>query len=135
MRTYLKFGWLLFLFVVPGIAQTDATHGPAIGLFNQCRVAVNPPGPGIAPPVYKCLNYIDGWLEGIDGTLISNDKGFLQTVTVEDGVTALQAAKVYVLYMNNHPEEENKPRQVALWHAMLNAGLVALVSPGKDKEK
>ena len=54
---------------------------------------------------------------------------------IEDGVTALQAAKVFVLYMENHPEEENKPRQVALMHAMLNAGLVSLGSPGKDKGK
>jgi hypothetical protein len=74
-------------------------------------------------------------MEGIGGALITDDKGFVQTVSVEDGVTAPQAAKVFVIYMGNHPEEENKPRQVALMHAMLNAGLVNLESPGKDKGK
>jgi hypothetical protein len=72
---------------------------------------------------------------GVEDTLVSDDKGFLQTVTFEDGVTPIQMAKVFSLYLDNHPEEENKPAQVALMHAMLNSGLVALVSPGKDKGK
>jgi hypothetical protein len=124
--------WLLFFLGLSGIAQAS---NPAIGLLNQCRVAVNPPGTGITPPALKCLSYIDGWLEGVGGTLSPDEKGFVQITTIEDGVTAPQAAKVFVLYMENHPEEENKPRQVALMHAMLNAGLVTLDSPGKDKGK
>lgn len=132
MKTHTKVAWLLFFFVLSAIAQAS---NPAIGLLNQCKVAVDPPGTGIMPPALKCLSYMDGWLEGIGGALVPDDKGFVQTVTIEDGVTALQAAKVFVLYMGNHPEEENKPRQVALMHAMLNAVLVSLESPGKDKGK
>jgi hypothetical protein len=50
----------------------------------------------------------------------------LQTVAVGDGVTAIQAATAYVQYMENHAEEKNNPRQLALWHAMLDAGLVKM---------
>ena len=131
MKTYMRLACLLIL-LASGIAQAS---NPAIGLLNQCRVAVSADATRVMPPATKCLSYIEGWLEGIGGTLITDDKGFLQTVTIEDGVTANQVAKVFVLYMENHPEEENKRRQVALMHAMTNAGLVTMVSPGKDAAK
>jgi len=133
MKTYyVRFVWLLLCLVPSQLAQAG---NPAIGLFNQCKVAVDPAANMVLPPAHKCLSYIDGWMEGIGGALVTDNKGFVQTVSIEDGVTALQAAKVFVIYMENHPEEENKPRQVALMHAMLNAGLVNLESPGKDKGK
>jgi len=134
MKIRMSLAWLLFFLTLSGIAHAS---NPARGLATQCKVAISETEDAtkIMPPAFKCLSYIEGWLEGIQGTLINDDKGFLQTVTIEDGVTATQVAKVFVLYMENHPEEENKPRQVALMHAMLNAGLVTLSPPGKDKTK
>jgi hypothetical protein len=82
-----------------------------------------------------CAAYMAGWYFGVEGTLVTDDKGFLQTVTFEDSIKSSQMAKVFVLYLENHPEEENKPAHVALMHAMLNAGLVTLESPGKDNGK
>jgi hypothetical protein len=52
-----------------------------------------------------------------------------------DEVTNLQMAKVFLLYMDNHPEGENKPAHLALTHAISNAGLFSLASPGKDPGK
>jgi hypothetical protein len=127
MKTYIKLALLLVL--LPGIAQAD---NPARGLMAQCNTAL---GGSMPPPAIKCLTYIDGWLDGISGMFTPDDKGNLQTITIEDGVTTLQVAKVFMVYMQNHPEEENKPRQVALWHAMLNSKLVTLVASGKDVGK
>jgi hypothetical protein len=133
----MKLSWLLLLFVLSGAAQ--AVGNPAnigFGLANQCRVATQAGGTGaLPPPAWKCLSYIDGWLEGLDGALVTDDKGVLQTVAVGDGVTAIQAANAYVQYTDNHPEEKNNPRQLALWHAMLDAGLVKIkpnASPAGD---
>jgi hypothetical protein len=121
MKTYIRFACLLVL--LSGVAQAD---NPARGLIAQCNTAVSGSMP---PPAIKCLTYIDGWLDGISGMFTPDDNGNLQTITIEDGVTTLQVAKVFLAYMQNHPEDENKPRQVALWHAMLNAKLVTLVAP------
>jgi hypothetical protein len=136
MKTYTKFSWLLFLLV--SIAQASGESMKASGLLNVC-IAVAHPNVQIPEmeAVHRplCTGYMNGWLGGIEGVLIPDDKGFLQTVTLEDGVTGLQMAKVFVLYMENHPEEENKPAHVALMHALTNAGLVSLESPGKEKSK
>ena len=67
--------------------------------------------------------------------MIPDDKGFLQTAVLEDGVTAVQMAKVFVMYMESHPEEENKAAHVALMHSMLDSKLLTLVPYGKDKAK
>jgi hypothetical protein len=37
--------------------------------------------------------------------------------------------------MENHPEEENKPAHIVLWHAMLDSKLGTLIVPGKDTVK
>ena len=85
---------LLLCLALAGIAH--AVGNPVnigYGLANQCRVATQAGGTGaLPPPAWKCLSYIDGWLEGLDGALVTDDNGVLQTVAVGDGVTAIQAA-------------------------------------------
>jgi PEGA domain len=129
----MKLSWLLLLFALSGVAHA-ANNGVLLAV--QCRVAIQAGGTGaLPPPAWKCLSYLDGWLEGLDGALVTDDKGVLQTVAVGDGVTAIQAASAYVQYMDNRPEEKNNPRQLALWHAMLDAGLVRMkpnASPAGD---
>lgn len=123
----MKTSLLLCLLALAGIAQASNPANIGYGLANQCRVATQAGGTGaLPPPAWKCLSYIDGWLEGLDGALVTDDKGVLQTVAVGDGVTAIQAASAYVQYMEKHEEENHNPRQLALWHAMLDAGLVKI---------
>jgi len=118
---------LLLCLALAGIAQASNPANIGYGLANQCRVATQAGGTGaLPPPAWKCLSYIDGWLEGLDGALVTDDNGVLQTVAVGDGVTAIQAATAYVQYMEKHAEESHNPRQLALWHAMLDAGLVKI---------
>jgi hypothetical protein len=84
---------------------------------------------------YGGLSKLNGWSWGIEGLLMPDDNGFVGVVSFEEGVTGLQMAKVFVLYIENHPEEENKPAHLALMRSMLDAKLVTVASPGKDAPK
>ncbi len=65
-----------------------------------------------------------GWYGGVDGALAPDDKGAIGVATFSDGVTTEQMAKIFVLYMAAHPEEESKVAHVAVSDAMFNAGLL-----------
>ena len=60
------------------------------------------------------MGYMIGWKDATENP----------SVVFEDGVTNEQMAKVFMVYMQNHPEEENKPLSDVLMRAMENAGLV-----------
>jgi hypothetical protein len=139
MKTNMKFTWLLLLLVFSGIAQANVDLTKTSDLLNFCNAVVHPDSMQDVQrkPIFRngCVGYINGWLGGIEGVLVPDDKGILGTVTFEGGVTSLQVTKVFVLYMENHPEEENKPAHIVLWHAMLDSKLVTLVAPGKDTVK
>jgi hypothetical protein len=130
---------LLLLLTLQGIAIAKTTAAdlkvPCSAWIANFQVPIPQQTPFQSYQAGKCAGYLGGWQMGVEGTLVSDDKGLLQTVTFEDGVTPIQMAKVFSLYLDNHPEEENKPAQVALMHAMLGSGLVTLVSPGKDNGK
>lgn len=137
MKSCVRFAWPLLLLVFSGIAQAEIK---ASGLHDVCKNwTATYPDKATAPlNIYRqggCQGFIDGWSAAVAGTLIPDDNGILGTVTFESGVTTIQTAKVFVLYIENHPEEENKPAHVALMHAMLDAKLVTQVSPGKDNGK
>ena len=140
MKTYTKFVWLLLLLAASGIAQASPNQWTAVALRGQCKLTLNPPNFESTEQAMAwqarsapCIDYIIGWAGGIEGTLVLDAKtNTLETVAWEDGVKANQIAKVYLIYLQNHPEDENKPAHVALMHAMLDAGLVTLVSRGKD---
>lgn len=136
MKTSIKFAWLALL--LSGIAQGTADPMKASGLLNVCIAVAHPntQNPQVEP-IHRplCTGYMSGWLGGVDGAMTADEKGFVQIVSIEDGVSPVQMAKVFVLYMENHPEEENKDAHVALMHALLDAKLVTLVSPGKDTGK
>jgi len=135
MKMWVTFFWPVFLLVGSAVAQDSNLHHTGFGLSNQCRVATTGDASKLLPPpADKCLWYINGWLEGVDGTLISDDKGVLQTATVTVTVeysqtyspTLLEIARAYVLYIHDHPQEKDKLRQDALRDAMLDAGFLKL---------
>ena len=139
MKTHMKLACLLLL--LSGVAQANNTDKlKAVKLVEVCKnwAATARDKPTKPDDIYRqglCEGYMLGWSWGMEGQMMPDEKGFVGTVTFEDGVTNLQLAKVFVLYMDNHPEEENKPAHVALLHAISNAGLFNLVSPGKDTGK
>jgi hypothetical protein len=114
---------------------TTSGEVSAAYLATGCKNASSPDFTNADPANMWCRGYMSGWYRGTQDMLTYNDKGFLSAVTFEEGVGGAQIAKVFIMYMANHPEEENKPSHVALMHAMLDAGLVALVPTGNNAGK
>ncbi len=140
MNSSIRFVGPLLLLLSTGVAAQNSANGHGQGntepvkagiLHSICKrwIASAPDKP--AGLDNACQGYMVGWSWGVEGTMTPDDNGFIGTVTFEDGVTGIQMAKVFVLYIENHPEEENKPAHVALMHAMLDSKLVTLNSPGK----
>jgi len=65
-------------------------------------------------PHGACMGYMAGWKDATENP----------SVVFEAGVNNEQMGKVFMAYMQNHPEEENKPLSDVLMRAMQNAGLV-----------
>lgn len=103
--------------VITGIQTVGA--GKMYATLDEFRAAV------------ACQLYMDGWRDGIKGTLGTDDKGVIGTYTVETGVTGPQMVKVFTQYIANHPEEENKPVGDVLYHAMTSSGLLTVVTDQK----
>jgi hypothetical protein len=139
MKSWISLCGTLLLLVAAGVAQNPTNgHGQANvepvkagtlqGVCKRWIASVQDKPAGLDN---ACQGYMIGWSWGVEGTMTPDNNGFVGTVTFEDGVTGVQMARVFVLYIENHPEEENKPAHVALMHAMLDARLVTLSSPGK----
>jgi len=133
----MKFVWPMLL--LSGIAQAGMDGTKASGLRDSCKAwTVRYPAKAALPldgfTEGACRGYIAGWASAMEGTMVPDDNGILGTVTFESGVTDIQMAKVYVLYIEHHPEEENKPSHVALIHSMLDAKLVTIVAPVKGEK-
>ena len=129
MKTYARLAWLLFvLSLTVGMATAEA--GKASGLLNVCNAVVHPNTQNAqAEAVHRpmCTGYMMGWLGGVEGVMTTDEKGFVQNVSIEDGVTPTQMAKVFALYMEAHPEEENKPaRRTHARHAQCKPGLLGV---------
>jgi len=73
-----------------------------------------------------CFGYIQGWMDGTVGMSIPIGNK-MSTVFFEDNVTVGQIVDVYLKYMNNHPEYENKTAHFGLIYAITNAKLVKFI--------
>lgn len=139
MKTFANIACLLLLAATTAHANNiDKTKASVLRDVCKNWAATAPEKPTKTDDIYHqgvCAGFMAGWYWGVEGSTMPDDKGFLGIFTFEDGVTNLQLAKVFVLYMDSHPEDENKPAHVALLRAVTNAGLYALASPGKDNAK
>lgn len=80
-----------------------------------------------------CLGYIAGWLDGIDGMQLILD-GKIQTVVFEDGITTTQLARVYLKYIKANPDKENKPANLVLGGALIEAHLMGFAPAAPESE-
>jgi hypothetical protein len=134
MRTCLVVLLVGLVFIFPGVANGGVrvdNSSRAEDLHKFCKPFTVESQPSVEKAY--CRGYMVGWRGGIEGATIPDEKGFLQVVTFQEGVTDEQMARVFVSYMDSHPEEENKAPHVALLHSMLNGGLVSLGPPDKTK--
>jgi Rap1a immunity proteins len=145
-----KFALLILSFVLSGIAQASldvdlkSTGGQLAGTckvwttwFANGRPALPFGTDAMKTSVEfaRCMEYMVGWESAMEGMLAPNDKGELRVATFESGITAQQMAKVFVHYIDEHPEEENKPSHTALRHAMENSGLLNWRTPERGSRK
>jgi hypothetical protein len=139
MQRRITNGSVVLLFLLAGIANAN-TDTKASALRDVCKnwAATAPDKPVTLPDSYHeaaCKGYMMEWSSGMEGLTMPDEKGTDAVVRFEDGITPIQMAKVFVLYMSNHPEEENKAGHVALMHAMSDAQLFTLESLAKDQGK
>jgi hypothetical protein len=85
-----------------------------------------------SPHAIACQEFMAGWKNGIEGTMGANSTGEIGTYTFENDVTAPQMVKVFKLYIEAHPEEENKPTGDTIYHAMTSSGLLTVVVEKKS---
>ena len=120
---------LFAVLTIPAIAGAQTHVLSAVSLYKACTQA--------APEF--CNGYMAGWVQATDGSLVATPDG-LFLLTIEARVTAQQAKRVFVKFIREHPEAENKPADAIVGVAMLRAGLmlpvpVAMKAPDADKSK
>lgn len=110
------------------MAQKAKTAGE---LMAECKV---PEASSATAPVdlmrfASCAGFMSGWMQAISPgitTTTSNGKVRLTTVELADGVTVGQTKRVFLLYIEKHPERENQAAAGPLFAAMKEAGLLKL---------
>jgi len=69
-----------------------------------------------------CVGYMLGWMDATTDSVIVTENG-PATVFFEDAVTVGQIKRVFVQYMDQHPEAENKTASLTLTKALQEAHL------------
>lgn len=92
-------------------------------LFEKCKINVGLNGVSSPTDVYKggiCVGYVNGWLDSTSDNVFdtSNGPGVIQ---FEDGVNVGQIERVFVQFMEKHPELENKLAAPVLTKAVQEA--------------
>ena len=73
----------------------------------------------------QCLGFMSGWLQGTSKLMIVVDeKSYV--ISFADGLTVGQMSRVFVLYVEKHPEYDNKSGDYVLTRAMGDAKLLIL---------
>lgn len=75
----------------------------------------------------QCIGYINGWVDVIEGAYVPNDDGSLSQYRLSNDVTVGQIMRLYVKYVNDHPEVEQKTSAEILAIALLTNDLAKIV--------
>jgi len=120
---------LLAAIVLGGAIMSEAFGlGPAEKLRKFCEAAVKcdttNPSPSCNSVDYQegtaCATYIDGFLAGHNlGTAAAADSS--TRICVPNDATISQLARVFVKYVNDHPEQLHQPDWAVLYVALKNA--------------
>jgi hypothetical protein len=71
-----------------------------------------------------CIGYFTGVADASSGLDITMDNGDIVKVIYADGVTVQQCIHVFVKYVSEHPEIENKPASGVYVDALVKAKLI-----------
>lgn len=81
----------------------------------------------------RCLGFMEGYTSTIDvgvNVYILAD-GSVYAITLQDGATVAQLIRVYLKWIGNHPEQENKSAARSLGLALIESGLATSEMVGK----
>jgi hypothetical protein len=102
---------------------------------KTCSEWVAPVDSSSSSRAIACQLFMEGWKNGIQGTMGANSAGEIGTYTFDSGVTGPQLVKVFKLYIAAHPEEENKPTGDTIYHAVTGSGLLTVVVEEKSGDQ
>lgn len=74
-----------------------------------------------------CIGYVSGWLDGINGSMVRTEKEEIVGFRLAQSVTTKQVIRVFLKYVADHPETENKEAEEILILALVEARLVRFV--------
>jgi hypothetical protein len=69
----------------------------------------------------QCGGYLQGWIDGIEGS--ADGYPFLPD---NEPITIGQVSRVFILYLDKHPEKENQPAFNGVLDAMVDARLISI---------
>ena len=72
-----------------------------------------------------CIGFIEGWWEGATSVLVRSPYPTQNPfrLAIEKGVSVAQICKVFVKYMDKHPEKEHETAGLVLMDALVDAKL------------
>lgn len=122
------------LFVAVGLmlalAGSANAQRSASKLASDCRIAVRYMDSSSSAPASDfvsgigCVAYVAGWFDLVANSTYALDNNKAVNVQFAEGVTVGQIVRVFVKYVDAHPEEENKPAYGVLLNAVVAAHLV-----------
>jgi hypothetical protein len=131
---------LIGLFAIP--AQAQKSEYKASQLLDECRIdaritAASAAGknventtPSEAISIGFCIGFIVGVTDGELGTYSVVD-GVVYVLTTPEGYTSGQLTKVFMKYMETHPEMLDKEAEIAILYAVLDARILRPKEVGK----
>lgn len=96
-------------------------------LADSCRVSARIDDGGATAPVKdiiiaeRCVGYLMGVLDGFEMVRATKEMDPAHTICMPDGVKGPQAVRIFLKYINDHPEVLNKSAPAVVWLAMHQA--------------
>jgi hypothetical protein len=119
------------LFCVGARGATDFTNAKDLHdyckLFDRYDLSDKTVTPSTADfmEIGQCLGFMSGWLQGTAGLItVIEEKSYV--VSFADGVTVGQMSRVFILFVEKHPEYDNKTGDYVVSRAMIDAKLLIL---------
>jgi hypothetical protein len=77
----------------------------------------------------ECLGFMEGWEQGVNGLHWVDNKGNDKVISLAGELTISQMSRMFVVYLDKHPEMDNKTTDFVLTKALVEAGMLALTNP------
>jgi len=123
MKSIVSVVILLVTAFIPSLAKADNLS--AAELAKTCKYVDRDDKTGFndIADLGLCLGYVRGWVEGVHG--LSTPDGD-KVIIFEETTTTIQVVHVFIKFLTNNPEFENKTADSTLTRACLTSGIMKL---------